>query len=132
MKTPTQLAEEWLKANDWDYQKYGDRRPDRSAYSTHMNYEISDLLEWAFLAGHASRDEDFVTLEAAHNLILVVLRDTQKIGNEVLEENARLREIVKRVLHARQCNAPHGQMEKMPTVYALQEALNENVKDDKE
>lgn len=44
-------AEEWVKANNWDYQKYGDRRPDRSAYGTMMNYEISDMLAWAFTEG---------------------------------------------------------------------------------
>lgn len=34
-----------------------------------------------------------------------------------------LTEIVNQTLHARQCNAPYGQMEKMPTIYALKECL---------
>lgn len=50
-------ASEWLKENDWDYQKYGDRRQDRSAYDGRMNYEISDLLEWAFISGWRARGE---------------------------------------------------------------------------
>jgi hypothetical protein len=44
-------AEKWLVDNDWDYQKYGDKRPDRSAYDTLMKYEISDCLSSAFADG---------------------------------------------------------------------------------
>ena len=51
MKSKEELATEWLRANDWDYQKYGDRRGDRSAYDGLMNYEISQELETAYLAG---------------------------------------------------------------------------------
>ena len=46
-KRRDEFIQQWLRNNDWDYQKYRDRRPDRSAYDTLMNYEISALLEWA-------------------------------------------------------------------------------------
>lgn len=46
-------AEAWVVANDLDYKKYGDRRKDRSAYDSLMNYEITPMLEEAFLAGRA-------------------------------------------------------------------------------
>jgi hypothetical protein len=46
------LADKWLKENDWDYQKYNDKRPDRSAYNTMMFYEISDMLSWAYADGY--------------------------------------------------------------------------------
>jgi HAMP domain-containing protein len=64
-QTPEQMAEVWLRENDWDYQKYGDRRPDRSAYDTLMNYEISDLLTWAFEAGYRARDAEVERLANA-------------------------------------------------------------------
>lgn len=51
IETLDQAADKWLRDNDWDYQKYGDRRADRSAYDTLMNYEISSNLEDAFIAG---------------------------------------------------------------------------------
>lgn len=51
-----ELAEKWLKENDWDYSKYGDRRSDRSAYDGRMNYEISSLLSWAFEEGYAASE----------------------------------------------------------------------------
>lgn len=37
-----------------------------------------------------------------------------------------LRDIVKRCLHARQCNAPYGQTEKYPTVSEMQRALKQH------
>jgi hypothetical protein len=46
------LSDKWLTDNGWDYQKYGDKRPDRSAYNTMMYYEISNLLSWAFIDGY--------------------------------------------------------------------------------
>lgn len=46
-----EVAQEWLEEHNWDYKKYGDKRSDRSAYSTMMLYEISDLLLWAFEEG---------------------------------------------------------------------------------
>lgn len=61
------LSEEWLRANDWDYQKYADRRQDRSAYDTMMNYEISGVLEDAFQAGfRACRDLAYAQALAEH------------------------------------------------------------------
>lgn len=55
MSTPDwkEAAEKWLRDNNWDYQKYGDRRGDRSAYDTLMNYEIKEYLADAFQAGAA-------------------------------------------------------------------------------
>ena len=53
MSTPEELAAKWLRDNDWDYQKYGDRREDRSAYDSMMYYEISSVLEEAHIAGQA-------------------------------------------------------------------------------
>lgn len=44
-------AEKWLRDNDWDYQKYRDRRPNRDAYNSMMYYEVSTQMEWAFEAG---------------------------------------------------------------------------------
>lgn len=41
----------WLAHHNLDYSKYGDKRKDRSAYDTMMNYEVSDLLAWAFECG---------------------------------------------------------------------------------
>lgn len=46
-----EAAEAWLKQHGLDYQKYGDRRKDRSAYDTMMKYEVSDLLLWTFEEG---------------------------------------------------------------------------------
>lgn len=51
-------AEEWLVANDWNYQKYNDKRKDREAYDTRMLYEISDLLEWAYIEGYTQAAKD--------------------------------------------------------------------------
>lgn len=48
-------AEKWLRDNDFDYEKYGDRRGDRSAYNTLMMYEVSDYLLMAYEAG--AKDE---------------------------------------------------------------------------
>ena len=50
----TEASKKFLVDNDWDYQKYGDKRSDRAAYETRMCYEISDLLEWAFTSGFES------------------------------------------------------------------------------
>lgn len=58
MKRVERLSEEWLRANDWDYKKYGDRRADRSAYDGMMNYEISSVLDDAFQAGYQRALED--------------------------------------------------------------------------
>lgn len=63
MSRKQKLAEEWLKENEWDYQKYADKRGDQSAYDTRMLYEISDLLEWAFLAGYAACEQDAKVIE---------------------------------------------------------------------
>lgn len=68
-----EAAEDWLRKNDWDFQKYGDRRPDRSAYDTRMNYEISDLLIWAFEAGYDSRNEEVEKLLGVHDLAGVII-----------------------------------------------------------
>lgn len=51
--TTKEAADEYLRDNDWDYQKYSDRRNDRSAYDTLMKYEISDYIAQAFEDGAA-------------------------------------------------------------------------------
>jgi hypothetical protein len=50
-KQMEEAAEKWLRDNDWDYEKYGDRRADRSAYVTLMKYEISGEMDFAFRSG---------------------------------------------------------------------------------
>lgn len=50
-KERDELADKYLVDTDWDYEKYGDKRKDRSAYDTLMNYEISENMHNAFSAG---------------------------------------------------------------------------------
>lgn len=65
MNPRDELAGKYLRDNNWDYQKYGDKRSDRSAYATMMNYEISGHLQEAFEAGYdAGRAQGQSAMEA--------------------------------------------------------------------
>lgn len=57
MAKAEEAAEAWLRKEDFDYQKYQDRRGGRDAYDTRMMYEISPMLIDAFLAGVKWSDE---------------------------------------------------------------------------
>jgi hypothetical protein len=45
-------SEQWVAENDWDYSKWGDKRPNREAYSTMMLYEITPEIQGAWEAGY--------------------------------------------------------------------------------
>lgn len=55
MTTPREIDEraawDYLVANDLDYLKYKDKRGNRRAYESLMNYEITDIANDVFLAG---------------------------------------------------------------------------------
>ena len=86
MKGYEKWANDWLVENDWDYHKYGDRRPDRSAYDGMMNYEISSVLFEAFEAGfkcgrgHAANLIDGFKNPKTDGLAILV----RSIGEDVL------------------------------------------------
>ncbi len=80
-KSDEELADEWLSENNWDYQKYGDKRNDRSAYDTLMKYEISEYIENAFIAGMAAeRERSQGLLKALENWLIFEREQVAKFG----------------------------------------------------
>lgn len=96
-----EAAEKWLRDNNWDYKKYGDRRGDRSAYDTLMNYEITEYLGDAFQAGaergySLGRAEVFALAEPRIEQLKQQLaeRDAEKI---IDADNLALKEVEEKV-----------------------------------
>lgn len=67
-------------------------------------------------------------LHPIHDVVYVSLAEHRHILAEKEKRIEKLMEALERCPHARQCNAPHGQMEKMPTVHELKTALQEEGK----
>lgn len=71
--------QEYLESNNWDYKKYNDKRNDRSAYDTLMNYEIVDYLAQFFEFGARTmekrKDEEIGKLRAELDVLQTRLNE---------------------------------------------------------